>query len=176
MFPVLQGKTLYSSCLGVFRGRLSTSKSSYVKAFFCVQLLVDLYPALTGLCALMARPVYWTVRGVTASWTAPTTVTRTTAPVGPKHSYPDRIVLMHFHFEAFGILTAVRHCHLVVGCLYVRLWFKHNPYKIYLPVDTLAYKVQNLQWTPDFMGAITLTWSRPKNLPVDSCYFLIYYR
>uniref|UniRef100_A0A8C3A547 Sortilin-related receptor n=1 Tax=Cyclopterus lumpus TaxID=8103 RepID=A0A8C3A547_CYCLU len=42
--------------------------------------------------------------------------------------------------------------------------------------DTLAYKVQNLQWTPDFFGAITLTWSRPKNLPLDSCYFLIYYR
>ncbi|XP_069003442.1 sortilin-related receptor isoform X1 [Embiotoca jacksoni] len=43
-------------------------------------------------------------------------------------------------------------------------------------LDTLAYKVQNLQWTPDFLGAITLTWSRPKNLPWDSCYFLIYYR
>ncbi|KAF0030311.1 hypothetical protein F2P81_017042 [Scophthalmus maximus] len=42
--------------------------------------------------------------------------------------------------------------------------------------DTLAYKVQNLQWTPDVLGAITLTWSRPKNLPLDSCYFLIYYR
>nr|XP_040048113.1 sortilin-related receptor [Gasterosteus aculeatus aculeatus] len=42
--------------------------------------------------------------------------------------------------------------------------------------DTLAYKVQNLQWTPDFLGAITLTWSRPKSLPVDSCYFLVYYR
>ncbi|KAM7399797.1 hypothetical protein PAMP_019041 [Pampus punctatissimus] len=43
-------------------------------------------------------------------------------------------------------------------------------------LDTLAYKVQNIQWTPDFLGAITLTWSRPKNLPLDSCYFLIYYR
>uniref|UniRef100_A0A673C1J0 Fibronectin type-III domain-containing protein n=1 Tax=Sphaeramia orbicularis TaxID=375764 RepID=A0A673C1J0_9TELE len=42
--------------------------------------------------------------------------------------------------------------------------------------DTLVYKVQNLQWTPDFSGAITLTWSRPKNLPLDSCYFLISYR
>ncbi|KAF3847223.1 hypothetical protein F7725_020251, partial [Dissostichus mawsoni] len=42
--------------------------------------------------------------------------------------------------------------------------------------NTLAYKVQNLQWTPDFLGAVTLTWSRPKNLPLDSCYFLIYYR
>uniref|UniRef100_A0A3Q3AY67 Sortilin-related receptor n=1 Tax=Kryptolebias marmoratus TaxID=37003 RepID=A0A3Q3AY67_KRYMA len=42
--------------------------------------------------------------------------------------------------------------------------------------DTLAYKVQNLQWTPDFSGAITLTWARPKNLPLNSCYFLIYYR
>ncbi|XP_062275245.1 sortilin-related receptor [Scomber scombrus] len=43
-------------------------------------------------------------------------------------------------------------------------------------LDTLAYKVQNLQWSPDFSGAVTLTWSRPKNLPQDSCYFLIYYR
>ncbi|XP_013882871.1 sortilin-related receptor [Austrofundulus limnaeus] len=42
--------------------------------------------------------------------------------------------------------------------------------------DSLAYKVQNLQWTPDFLGAVTLTWSRPKNLPLNSCYFLIYYR
>uniref|UniRef100_A0A3Q3EAT1 Sortilin-related receptor n=1 Tax=Labrus bergylta TaxID=56723 RepID=A0A3Q3EAT1_9LABR len=42
--------------------------------------------------------------------------------------------------------------------------------------DSLAYKVQNLQWTRDFLGAITLTWSRPKSLPLDSCYFLVYYR
>ncbi|XP_023207184.1 sortilin-related receptor isoform X2 [Xiphophorus maculatus] len=43
-------------------------------------------------------------------------------------------------------------------------------------MDTLAYKVQNLQWTPDFSGAITLIWSRPKNLPSNSCYFLVHYR
>ncbi|XP_039986583.1 sortilin-related receptor isoform X1 [Xiphias gladius] len=43
-------------------------------------------------------------------------------------------------------------------------------------LDSLAYKVQNLQWTPDVLGTITLTWSRPKNLPLDSCYFIIYYR
>uniref|UniRef100_A0A3P8V3B2 Sortilin-related receptor n=1 Tax=Cynoglossus semilaevis TaxID=244447 RepID=A0A3P8V3B2_CYNSE len=43
-------------------------------------------------------------------------------------------------------------------------------------VDALVYKVQNLQWTPDVQGAVTLTWSRPKNLPLDSCYFLVYYR
>uniref|UniRef100_A0A3Q1ID25 Sortilin-related receptor n=1 Tax=Anabas testudineus TaxID=64144 RepID=A0A3Q1ID25_ANATE len=43
-------------------------------------------------------------------------------------------------------------------------------------VDTSAFKVQNLQWTPDFLGGITLTWSRPKNLPLNSCYFIIYYR
>ncbi|XP_038154114.1 sortilin-related receptor isoform X1 [Cyprinodon tularosa] len=43
-------------------------------------------------------------------------------------------------------------------------------------VDTRAYKVQNLQWTPDFSGAVTVTWSRPKNLPLNSCYFLVYYR
>ncbi|XP_061538012.1 sortilin-related receptor isoform X2 [Phycodurus eques] len=43
-------------------------------------------------------------------------------------------------------------------------------------LDILAYKVQNLQWNQDFLGAITLTWSHPKNLPLDSCYYLIYYR
>ncbi|XP_010891974.2 sortilin-related receptor isoform X2 [Esox lucius] len=42
--------------------------------------------------------------------------------------------------------------------------------------DSMVYKIQNLQWTADFSGAITLTWSRPKNLPPASCYFLIYYR
>lgn len=42
--------------------------------------------------------------------------------------------------------------------------------------ENQAYKVQNLQWTPDFLGAVTLTWSRPKNLPLDSCNFLISYR
>lgn len=47
---------------------------------------------------------------------------------------------------------------------------------VFLPVDSLTYKVQNLQWMPDFFGAITLTWSRPKNLPLHSCSFLIYYR
>lgn len=45
-----------------------------------------------------------------------------------------------------------------------------------LPAETQTYKVQNLQWTPDFYGAITLTWSRPKNLPLNSCSFLVYYR
>ncbi|CAB1348795.1 unnamed protein product, partial [Coregonus sp. 'balchen'] len=45
-----------------------------------------------------------------------------------------------------------------------------------LDADSLVYKIQNLQWTADFSGAITLTWSRPKNLPLASCYFLIYYR
>uniref|UniRef100_H3DA53 Sortilin-related receptor n=1 Tax=Tetraodon nigroviridis TaxID=99883 RepID=H3DA53_TETNG len=42
--------------------------------------------------------------------------------------------------------------------------------------ETQTFKVQNLQWTPDFSGAVTLTWSRPKNLPLDSCSFLVYYR
>ncbi|KAK7883186.1 hypothetical protein WMY93_029360 [Mugilogobius chulae] len=42
--------------------------------------------------------------------------------------------------------------------------------------ENQAFKVQNLQWTPDFLGAITLTWSRPKNLPLDSCNFIISYR
>nr|XP_061781469.1 sortilin-related receptor-like isoform X2 [Nerophis lumbriciformis] len=42
--------------------------------------------------------------------------------------------------------------------------------------DTLAYKVQNLRWTPDFMGAITLTWSHAKNVPLNSFYYMINYR
>ncbi|RVE64659.1 hypothetical protein OJAV_G00128190 [Oryzias javanicus] len=42
--------------------------------------------------------------------------------------------------------------------------------------DTRVYKVQNLQWAQDLVGGITLNWSRPKNLPVNSCCFLIYYR
>ncbi|XP_076833567.1 LOW QUALITY PROTEIN: sortilin-related receptor [Brachyhypopomus gauderio] len=42
--------------------------------------------------------------------------------------------------------------------------------------DSLVYKVQNLQWSADFSGAITLTWSRPKNMPPSSCSFLIHYR
>ncbi|MBN3300436.1 SORL protein, partial [Amia calva] len=43
-------------------------------------------------------------------------------------------------------------------------------------VDSLVYKVQNLQWTADFSGAVTLTWSRPKNLPQSSCNYVLYYR
>ncbi|XP_036392634.1 sortilin-related receptor-like isoform X1 [Megalops cyprinoides] len=42
--------------------------------------------------------------------------------------------------------------------------------------ETLVYKIQNLQWSSDSSGAVTLTWSRPKNLPPSSCYFLVYYR
>ncbi|KAL4608616.1 sortilin-related receptor [Arapaima gigas] len=42
--------------------------------------------------------------------------------------------------------------------------------------DTRVYKVQNLQWSADFSGTVTLTWSRPKNLPPSSCYYLMYYR
>ncbi|KAL8173660.1 UNVERIFIED_CONTAM: Sortilin- receptor, partial [Gekko kuhli] len=42
--------------------------------------------------------------------------------------------------------------------------------------DTLVYKVQNLQWTADFSGDITLTWTRPKKMPVGSCVYNIHYR
>ncbi|XP_048838564.1 LOW QUALITY PROTEIN: sortilin-related receptor [Brienomyrus brachyistius] len=42
--------------------------------------------------------------------------------------------------------------------------------------DTRIYKVQNLQWSSDFSGAVTLTWSRPKSMPPSSCYYLVYYR
>ncbi|KAG5268084.1 hypothetical protein AALO_G00208070 [Alosa alosa] len=42
--------------------------------------------------------------------------------------------------------------------------------------ESLAYKIRNLQWTPNLSGAITLTWSRPKNMPLASCSFQVYYR
>uniref|UniRef100_A0A8D2LH51 Sortilin related receptor 1 n=1 Tax=Varanus komodoensis TaxID=61221 RepID=A0A8D2LH51_VARKO len=42
--------------------------------------------------------------------------------------------------------------------------------------DNLVYKVQNLQWTADFSGNITLTWTRPKKLPPESCVYNILYR
>ncbi|XP_036379298.1 sortilin-related receptor-like [Megalops cyprinoides] len=42
--------------------------------------------------------------------------------------------------------------------------------------DSRVYKVQNLQWSSDFSGAVTLTWSRPKNLPLSSCSYIVYYR
>ncbi|XP_057695606.1 sortilin-related receptor [Corythoichthys intestinalis] len=42
--------------------------------------------------------------------------------------------------------------------------------------NTLAYKVQNLQWNPDFSGAITLTWSYPKKISLNSCLYVVYYR
>ncbi|KAJ8401703.1 hypothetical protein AAFF_G00376740 [Aldrovandia affinis] len=42
--------------------------------------------------------------------------------------------------------------------------------------DSRVFKIQNLQWSPDFSGAVTLTWSRPKNLPPSSCSYLVYYR
>ncbi|XP_066518769.1 sortilin-related receptor isoform X1 [Hoplias malabaricus] len=42
--------------------------------------------------------------------------------------------------------------------------------------DSLAYKVQNLQWSANFSGFVTLTWSRPKNMPPSTCTFIIYYR
>ncbi|XP_056330271.1 sortilin-related receptor isoform X2 [Danio aesculapii] len=39
-----------------------------------------------------------------------------------------------------------------------------------------VYKVQNLQWTANFSGAVKLTWTRPKNMPTSSCSFVIYFR
>ncbi|KAJ8276085.1 hypothetical protein COCON_G00078370 [Conger conger] len=42
--------------------------------------------------------------------------------------------------------------------------------------DSRVFKVQNLQWSSDFSGAVTLTWSRPKYLPPSSCSYLVYYR
>ncbi|XP_070808754.1 LOW QUALITY PROTEIN: sortilin-related receptor [Pituophis catenifer annectens] len=42
--------------------------------------------------------------------------------------------------------------------------------------ETLVYKVQNLQWTADFLGNITLSWAQPKKMPLASCVYNIYYR
>ncbi|XP_004389058.1 sortilin-related receptor isoform X1 [Trichechus manatus latirostris] len=41
--------------------------------------------------------------------------------------------------------------------------------------ELTVYKVQNLQWTADFSGDVTLTWMRPKKMP-SSCVYNIYYR
>ncbi|KAK0145654.1 Sortilin-related receptor [Merluccius polli] len=43
-------------------------------------------------------------------------------------------------------------------------------------LDALVYKVQNMQWTADFSGAITLTWTSSKRMPPENCDFLISYR
>lgn len=51
-----------------------------------------------------------------------------------------------------------------------------NWIKLLLLGDLLAFKIQNLQWSSNFSGAVTLTWSRPKNMPTSSCSFIIYYR
>ncbi|XP_075046529.1 sortilin-related receptor [Mixophyes fleayi] len=42
--------------------------------------------------------------------------------------------------------------------------------------DSVVYKVQNLQWSADFSGNITLTWVRPKKMPLSSCIYNVYYR
>ncbi|KAJ3591191.1 hypothetical protein NHX12_009138 [Muraenolepis orangiensis] len=43
-------------------------------------------------------------------------------------------------------------------------------------LDALVFKVQNMQWTADFSGAVTLTWTSSKRMPPENCDFLIYYR
>ncbi|KAM4015463.1 sortilin-related receptor [Anomaloglossus baeobatrachus] len=42
--------------------------------------------------------------------------------------------------------------------------------------DSVVYKVQNLQWSADFSGNITLTWARPKKMPLSSCIYNVFYR
>uniref|UniRef100_A0ABI7ZXI1 Sortilin-related receptor n=1 Tax=Felis catus TaxID=9685 RepID=A0ABI7ZXI1_FELCA len=42
--------------------------------------------------------------------------------------------------------------------------------------ELTVYKVQNLQWTADFSGNVTLTWIRPKKMPSASCVYNVYYR
>lgn len=42
--------------------------------------------------------------------------------------------------------------------------------------ELTVYKVQNLQWSADFSGDVTLTWMRPKKMPLASCVYNVYYR
>ncbi|KAF3823676.1 hypothetical protein GH733_007144 [Mirounga leonina] len=42
--------------------------------------------------------------------------------------------------------------------------------------ELTVYKVQNLQWTADFSGDVTLTWTRPKKMPSAGCVYNVYYR
>nr|KAF6404156.1 sortilin related receptor 1 [Molossus molossus] len=42
--------------------------------------------------------------------------------------------------------------------------------------ELTVYKVQNLQWTADFSGDVTVTWMRPKKMPSASCVYNVYYR
>ncbi|KAK1153494.1 sortilin-related receptor [Acipenser oxyrinchus oxyrinchus] len=42
--------------------------------------------------------------------------------------------------------------------------------------SALVYKVQNLKWTADFSGNVSLTWSHPKNLPLSTCTYVVHYR
>ncbi|KAM5310926.1 sortilin-related receptor isoform 1-T6 [Glossophaga mutica] len=42
--------------------------------------------------------------------------------------------------------------------------------------ELTVYKVQNLQWTADFSGDVTLTWMRPKKMPAASCVYNVHYR
>lgn len=50
-------------------------------------------------------------------------------------------------------------------------------FSLCISVDELTvYKVQNLQWTADFSGDVTLTWMRPKKMPSASCVYNVYYR
>uniref|UniRef100_A0A452SQB1 Sortilin-related receptor n=1 Tax=Ursus americanus TaxID=9643 RepID=A0A452SQB1_URSAM len=37
--------------------------------------------------------------------------------------------------------------------------------------ELTVYKVQNLQWTADFSGDVTLTWTRPKKMPSAACVY-----
>lgn len=55
-----------------------------------------------------------------------------------------------------------------LGCL------THLPFAS--PDELTVYKVQNLQWTADFSGDVTLTWMRPKKMPSATCVYNVYYR
>lgn len=53
----------------------------------------------------------------------------------------------------------------------------HLLFPPFLSLEELnVYKIQNLQWTADFSGDVTLTWIRPKKMPSASCVYNVYYR
>lgn len=62
--------------------RLCSEQAFHLKPL-CLQPPTVLCPVLMGLAVLMVKPVCWTVRSAMASWTAPTTVMKMAAPVGP---------------------------------------------------------------------------------------------
>lgn len=82
--------------------------------------------------------------------------------------------------HACGLLTLqfylkARHC---LGPLRVKdlLEMAYFVFPFVFLDELTVYKVQNLQWTADFSGNVTLTWMRPKKMPSAACVYNVYYR